>query len=107
MDLDLAESQTLKLTFLAFFILFFFFPANLGIKIFLFSFLVYLIVFFILCVGWASETNKDKKFIIGLLVTLFHGFIFILGSSLGIFLAFLVSKFFSFEILKNFLKGLI
>jgi len=55
---------------------------------------VYFLVLFLLCTYWANEWYPEGglKFIIGLLVSIFHTFIFLFSGVVGLALAQLVLK---------------
>jgi len=105
MALDFLEAKTLRfVAFISFFV-FLFLSFDLGMKIFLFSFVLYCLIVFFLCAYWANEWHPERKIIIGLLTSLLHAFIFLLGGMIGIALAQIALKIFPFLI--NYLRGTI
>lgn len=104
MELDLVEIRTLKTVFPVFFLIFLIFPFDLAMKLLLLSGLIYFLILFFLCVGWANETNPERKFVIGFLVSVFHTFFFLFGAILAVVFVLLISKFFSLDLLKSFIK---
>ena len=105
MEFDLVERRTFRPVVVISFLVFLFLPLSLGMKIFLFSLIVYFLILFILCTYWANEWHKDRKFIIGFLVSFFHTFVFLLAGAIGLILAQLTLKL--FPLLLNYLKGIL
>jgi hypothetical protein len=105
MELDLLEDKTLRIVTPISFLVFLFLPLALGMKILLLSLTIYFLIIFILCTYWANEWHKERKFIIGFLVSLFHAFIFILGGSIGLALAQIALKL--YPLLLDYIKGLL
>jgi hypothetical protein len=91
MELDLVERKILNFGIPIFFLLFFFLPKDLGIKILFFSTLIFFLVFFFLCVYWTKEWHPERKFVIGFLVSFLHTFLFFLTGIFGLILAIFVS----------------
>lgn len=102
--LEQVERRTLILVIPISFLVFLFLPLDLGIKILLFSALVYFLIFFYLASSWGEPMHPERKFTIGFSVSFLHTFLFILGGVLGLGLA----KFFSYlgNYLGNYLKGI-
>ncbi|MDI6602746.1 MAG: hypothetical protein QME57_01320 [Patescibacteria group bacterium] len=98
--LEVVEKKTLTLVIPISFLAFLFLPFDLGIKILLFSALIYFLVFFYLASDWAEPKHPERKFSIGFLVSFLHTFVFIFGGVLGLALM----KFFSCFL--NYLKGI-
>jgi len=87
MEFDLVERRTFRPVVIISFLVFLFLPLNLGMKIFMFSLIVYFLTLFILCTYWANEWHKDRKFIIGFLVSFLHTFVFLFAGAIGLILA--------------------
>jgi hypothetical protein len=98
MELDLVEKKTLFFATIISFFVFIFLPLEFAMKIFIVSLTVYSLVLFFLCTYWANEWHPERKFIIGLLVTIFHAFIFSASGLLGFILAQFTLKFSPFLI---------
>ncbi|MDI6591574.1 MAG: hypothetical protein QME61_01370 [Patescibacteria group bacterium] len=97
--LEEVERGTLILAIPISFLIFLFLPLNLGIKILIFSTLIYFLVLFYLASSWAEPMHPERKLKIGFLVSFLHTFLFIFGGVIGLGLA----NFFLF--LWNYLKG--
>jgi hypothetical protein len=92
MELDLVERRILILAIPISFLLFFFFPKDLGMKILFFSTLIFFLTLFFLCVYWTSEWHPERKFLVGFLVSFLHTFVFFFAGIFGLILAIFVSK---------------
>jgi hypothetical protein len=104
MEFDLVERRTFRPVIVISFLVFLFFPFNLGIKIFLLSLSIYFLVLFFLCTYWAREWYPKGKFIIGFLVSFLHTFVFLLAGFLGLILAQIALKLSPF--LLNYFRGI-
>ncbi len=94
MKLDLVGEKTLQIVTVCSFLVFLFAPFDFGMRLLFFSMFVYFLVLFLLCTYWANEWYPEGglKFIIGLLVSIFHTFIFLFSGVVGLALAQLVLK---------------
>jgi hypothetical protein len=104
MQFDFVERRTLRPVIVISFLVFLFLPFNLGIKIFLFSLVIYFLLLFILCTYWAREWHPERKFIIGFMVSFLHTFVFLLGGAIGLILAQITLKL--FPLLLNYFRGI-
>ena len=105
MEFDLVEKRTFYPVLIISFLVFLFLSFDLGMKIFLFSLVIYFFVLFFLCTYWANESHPERKFIIGFLVSFLHTFVFLVGGFLGLILAQITLKL--SPLLVNYFRGIL